>query len=402
MTVNIHTISAAICLIIGFTNCTHHSDQLEGVNRGLTNDSLIADGSFKDVSVDVELMYRFENDSFASELQSRFSDYFSYIANSKEASVFYDAESRAFYKHPEVSQSMALFYDGRFFSVHKPMIIAIYKSGQDTIAKLNFTRIDSAGIATSMATIDFGIKRENDQLYFSNMALINSRNWIERKVGSITYFYPQTHEFSEREAFKMEGFNKELASLFVMQPRKIRYFVCDTYIDAKKLQGFDYEYDMFNINVYGGSSDVGNRIIYSGNGSEYYPHELVHQYIPGWIGTNQINYWFLEGVCTFLGGSRGKDLDWHIDVLKKYIVDHDPDLSDVSKLPLMLDDTTVTAYVIGGLMCKLAYEKGGMDAVKDLMLSGNHDESFYEGINFVLGVDKMDFPSYLMDALEKY
>lgn len=402
MDIKLYTVAAAICLSIGFTNCEHKSDEIREDNTRLTNDTIEKVESVDVVNVGVELMYRFKNDSFASKLQSRFSDYFTRITGSEEVRSFYDEKSQAFYSRPEFPQSINLFYDGRFFSKHKPMIIAIYRQDRDTIAKLNFTRVDTAGVATLMGIIDFGIKVKNNDVYFSSMALINSENWVEKKVNSITYYYPSSHDFSEKEAFKMEEFNKELATLFDVEPREIKYYVCDTYSEIKKLQGVNYEYDMFNMDAFGGSSDIANKIIYSGNGSEYYPHELVHQYVPYWVGTGHINMWFEEGVCTFLGGSRGEDLEWHIGVLKKYIADHNPDLSDVNKLPIMLGHSTGIEYVIGGLMCKLAYEKGGIDAVKDLLLSGNHHESFYDGINFVLGVEKKDFPAYLINELEKY
>lgn len=397
-----YILSATIFLLIAFTSCNNKGNELKDDTTPLTNDTIGHDNGIDGITVDVELMYRFKNDSLASKLQSRFSDYFSRIANSEEVHSFYDTKTKAVFYRPEYPQSMSIFFTEKFFPKHKPMISAIYTQNQDTIAKLNFTRVDTAGIATLMGTINFGIKLTQNEVYFSSMVLLNSENWLERKTNSITYYFPHKHVFSEDIGNEMERFHKEIASLFNMEQKEIRYYICDSYIEVRQLMGFDFEYNMFNMHSSGGLSDIRNGIIYSGNGSEYYPHELVHLYVPFWVGTGKINIWFKEGICTYLGGSRGYDLEWHIDVLKKYITNHNPDLSDVNKLPFMLGDSTGVEYVIGGLMCKLAFEKGGMDAVKDLLLSGDHDGSFYEGINFVLGVERKDFPMFLKNELEKY
>ena len=402
MDIKLYTVAAAICLLIGFTSCYHKSDGLQEDKTQLADDTIVYEEDIHADPVNIEVLFNFNNDSFVIKLKSRFSDYFTRIARTEDVSSFYDQRSLSHFKRPAYPQSLNSFYDGNYFSIHQPMIIAIYRHGQDTIAKLNFTRVDSLGVATPSATIDFGIKYQKDAIYLSNMLLINSENWLERRIGSITYYYPLSHDFSQIEAAKMEGFNNELAILFSLEPRKIRYYICDSYREIERLKGFDFQHDMFDMGEFGGLSDVTNGIIYSGYGSEYYPHELVHHYLPYWLETANINFWFSEGLCTFLGGSQGKDLEWHIEILKEYVYNEKLDLSDLNTLPSMFGDSTGREYVIGGLICKLAYEKGGMDAVKDLLLSGDHDESFYEGINFVLGVEKKDFPEYLMKELEKY
>lgn len=387
-----------IVSILGLLSCQRGGESIDQSDVQQSNEAL--DTAQADSAVHTELMYRFKDDVFAEELQQLFSEYYTRDRDRKDTRSLFDSESQKFMRWPQVSQSLSLFYDGRFFDVHKPMIIAIYTEGNDTIAKLNFTRVDSLDVATSMATVNFGITKSGDQLKLQNMVYLNSRNWETKHVGNIEYRFPKTHPFALETAKKMQEFNLYAAQLFQTEPIEIKYYICESNIELGRLQGFDFKYDMYNMNNSSGLTDVNHNIIYAGNGSEYYPHELVHLYTYKWEGVPRYHEWFDEGLATYLGGSRDQPLEWHLSGLAEWLEQNESvDLSDPFSLPRQINDNTGSMYVIGGLICKLAFEKGGMDAIKKLFLAGPNDEDFYKGIEEVFGVKKEELNDFLRTSL---
>lgn len=355
--------------------------------------------------VDVELMYRFEGEAFPERAKYLFSSYYSATASRQNTTNFYDERSSEFMRYPATSQNLTKFYEPGFFKKHKPMIVAVYPQGQDTIVKLNFIRVDSLSVGTNMATINFGVTEKGGYLFLTNMVLLNSKDWVNNEFGHITYIYPPTHQFSKEKAAKMEDFSQEMATLFEIEPIQFRYFVTNSNIELYRLWGFDYAYDMFNMDTTGGSAAIYSKIIYSGNGTEYYPHELVHLYVSQWLGAehSKSHVWFNEGLATYLGGSRGKSLEWQLAVLKTYLnSEPKPDLSNLFKLKMKIGISTNMDYAIGGLICKLAYEKGGIRALKELLTVGKSNDDFYRGIEMVLGVSKEDFPDFIYREMQKY
>ncbi len=349
-------------------------------------------------TVDVRLMRRFEGEEFPESVRQLFSNYYSAIAQGQGTINFYDEQTLKFMRHPGIFQNLRQFHRPGFFKKDKPMIVAVYPQGSDTIVKLNFVRVDSNGVGTNMATINFGVTEQEGYLHLTNMVLINSRDWVSNESGNITYVYPPSHSFSERTAARMEAFNQRMAALCEIGPVQFRYFITDSDIAVSQLWGFDYAYDMYNMDISGGAVDIYNKIIYSGNGTEYYPHEAVHLYVSEWLGGGwrKAHIWFDEGFATYLGGSRGKSLEWHLEVLKAYLnSEPKPDLSKMFELKMKIGISTNLDYVIGGLICKLAYEKGGMPAIKELLTAGETDEEFYLAVEKVLGVPKEDFGDFI-------
>ncbi len=375
-----------LCLValFVFSQCKHRENESLSENpKDEIPDSTTEDSLQK---VEVELMYRFEGEEFPEKARELFSNYYSAIAQRQNPSNFYDERSTEFMRSPYISQDLNEFFKPGFFKKIKPMIVAVYPQGPDTIVKLNFIRVDSLGIGTNMATINFGVTEKDGYLFLTNMVVLNSKDWVRNEFGNITYIYPPLHQFSQEKASQMEAFNQEMSVLFEMEPMLFRYFITDSWIELAKLWGFDYAYDMFNMDTSGGTAVVTAKIIFSGNGTEYYPHELVHLYVGQWLGTEykKTHEWFNEGLATYLGGSRGKSLEWQLGVLKSYLdSEPKPDLSNLFDHKMKIGISTNLDYVIGGLICKLAHEKGGMSALRDLLTAGESDDDFYSAVETV-------------------
>ena len=111
------------------------------------------------------------------------------------------------------------------------------------------------------------------------------------------------------------------------------------------------------------------------------------------------HYYFHEGYATFVGGSQGHDLSWHIKRNYEYLKDH----ADIDVLSFKGVDAFVgPAYFIGGLLCKMAEEKGGLLLIRKLMTYGPGDEELCRAIRDVFGVNKEDLNSFLRVKLAEY
>ncbi len=108
---------------------------------------------------------------------------------------------------------------------------------------------------------------------------------------------------------------------------------------------------------------------------------------------------FIEGFCTYFGGSRGESFEWHKENLKKHLTQH-PELNLNNLLELRnMDYITDYRYVLGGYFIQLAYENGGANMVKQLLSSGSSDEEFYKALESILGIKKDSLNEYIRTNL---
>lgn len=314
----------------------------------------------------------------------------------------FSTESKQYINIPFFSYHLPDFFSKGAFTKYKPTLLSIYVIENDTIAKVSFNRIDSVGNTNLKAIFNFGLTTINSELKLENMVMVNSDGWIHRKVGTIEYVFPKCHKFSQQNADSMKTFNEKLSKIFNVTSFEIRYFITNNNIELQRLRGIDYLVDLYSLNIRSGLAEPNNGIIYSGNGSEYYPHEMVHLYIREWIGANNYHPWFDEGLATFLGGSRGMSLDWHLKELASYSSMNDLEFTDLLNMQRQVTESTNIEYTIGGLICKLAYEKGGIASVKELFAVGKTDDDFYKGIYNVLGIKRDDLNKYIINELSQY
>ncbi len=167
-----------------------------------------------------------------------------------------------------------------------------------------------------------------------------------------------------------------------------------------RMLGFDfYVGESYNRGA-GGLTDIANRIVYGAGQGERYPHEFVHVYINPFFP--KAHYYFLEGYAALLGGSRGHELSWHMKRMQKYLKDHpDIDLDSLLMFP-QFDSYTDPKYVFGGLLCKLALEKGGLPALKQLFSFGTEENDFYNAVQTVLGIRQQELNQFIRKKLAEY
>jgi hypothetical protein len=197
-----------------------------------------------------------------------------------------------------------------------------------------------------------------------------------------------------------------MSKLFNTLPIKFKYFVCKNIEQVFETMGYQFTADQYTSIQYGAFCDANNSAVYAGNGNEFYPHEVVHLYTASYWGKegNYYHSWFEEGIATLFGGSMGLPLEWHLRKLKIYLEQNpEDDISDISKLSTIPNGEYMSEYIftIGGLICKLTYEKKGMDGLFELLKSGYTDDDFYKAIEKQFKVKKENFNTFLRDELNK-
>jgi hypothetical protein len=238
---------------------------------------------------------------------------------------------------------------------------------------------------------------ENGSYKLCNVLPINTRSWHKEQVGSIKFVFPLDHVFNHALAERMTRFIDSLATPWQLKIEPIEYYFADDIGRVAKALGFDYFAAEGNISGPRGFTDVGNRIIYAGGSDEWYPHEFVHILINPLFPN--INPYFAEGYATLVGGSWGHDLMWHIRRNYEYLKDH----PEIDVLTFKGVDLFVPAhYFIGGLLCKMAEEQGGLPLIRKLMAYGPEDEDLYRAIRDVFGVSKENLNSFLRVKLAEY
>lgn len=332
-------------------------------------------------------------DSETQEVMTLFENYIASAPQENKANPYWNQEEQEKHKHYDFLESefQPSLYMG--FPVH---VLSIQFNDRFCQIKAQFSYCQEDGSPYILATVNYHAKKENGKYKLYNALPYNRKFWKNRKVGLVDFYYPPYHEFNLDKANKLNDFIHEICSNFDVEPTPFEYYLADTYDEIQHLKGFDYYLGM------GGTSKPSGKAtddkVYCGGLGEYYPHEVVHLQIDEHYPNK--HFWITEGLATYLGGSRGQTLEWHLEKTGRYLKDHpEIDLNNMLELT-NLDDETAYHYVLGGLIVKRVCEKGGWELLKDFMNSGTTDDNYYQAIERFLGVKRIQLNEYLREELK--
>lgn len=274
------------------------------------------------------------------------------------------------------------------------LVLSVSKIEESYVIRTMFYKLfpRDSGNVTVINIFQTGARLENGTYKLCNVLPINTRYWKKEQVDSITFIFPPEHQFNRELAERMNRFIDSLAAVWQIPVVPVKYYFADEFDRVAKAVGLDNYPGEGTIGT-GGYTDSKNHIIYAG-GSEWYPHEFVHIHINPLFP--DANGYFLEGYATLMGGSGGHDLSWHLKRNYEYLKAH----PEVDVLTFKGVDLHVMAqYFIGGLLCKLAEEKGGIPMIRKLMSYGKKDEDLYRAIKDVFGIDKEHVNNFLLKAM---
>ncbi|MBL4669430.1 MAG: hypothetical protein JKY30_09235 [Flavobacteriales bacterium] len=243
---------------------------------------------------------------------------------------------------------------------------------------------------------------ENGELKLFNPLEINTKlNFNSTTIGYIKYHYPKCHDFDYELAKKQNDYLIDLSEKFKVNIDTVDYYFANSNTELLKARGFDFLIANSGEEIPSGKADPKNRIVYASGIGEYYPHELIHFLLNPHFPNCHL--WINEGVATYFGMSRGKELGWHLKKLNEHLLEH-PEINLNNMLELKtLDQYTDYRYVLGGLIIKKAFEKGSYELVKKMMNAGKEDTDFYSVIEKYLGIKRQELNIIIRQELkEKY
>ena len=241
-------------------------------------------------------------------------------------------------------------------------------------------------------------KKKDDTFQFYSGTQYYKETLGTQQVGNIQYIVHPEHPFDEAQALKMNQFNQELSKRFELPPLEFDYVVANDTRDLCDVFGLNFFAYSYQPVASGGMADTYNRIIYAGNNSEYYPHELVHLYTSAKY-RGQYHTWIDEGIAAYLGGSTGYKIEWHWEKVRRFLVEQpDYPMNDLTALQTDVPNgeyTTDFRYAIGALICQKILEKEGMAGIFDALQAGRTEEDYFRVLESKLGLKRADFEAYI-------
>lgn len=302
------------------------------------------------------------------------------------------------YKSYDLLKSEGFLSPSLYYFQLNNKILSISKTENDYIIKSAFydrETFDIYAITNVVAT------KINDIFYLTNYQPKLIKDWQTRTVGNIIYHFYPGYQFNKEKAEQANAYLNKICSVFELKPEKINYFICRDCEDIFKVKGFDYVLSMGNGKECGFFDKYNNIIYATAFVGENHQHEITHfinNYFPN------ANELLLTGLSAYWGeqsAHKGKPLLYSVKRVNEYLKSHpEIDLNKPNEF-WKLDEETNPQYVIGAIICDIAFEKGGISILKRFLNNSKSDEEFLLFIEKELKVKKGDLNKTIRQRIEK-
>jgi len=283
-------------------------------------------------------------------------------------------------------------------------LINVYKPDDYYTAQVAYNLYENNENKGLICVYTFAIREENDSLKF--FPIIETYKFKTYKSENITFYNNDTITDETALLDSLDQYNFRLSKLFKVKPLKFTCYKFKDFAEVNQYVGLDVQKN-YSRTENNGYCDAYNKTIFGAFYNLFF-HEVVHIYV-GDQFLSTYHPWINEGLATYLGGSVSMSLENHLKNLAIDLEKHTSyDLNNFLSLDgTFVDNTSKTVYTnykftLGGLICKLAYEKEGVSAIKVLLSSGRTDEELYKTVEKVLGVKRKDLNRYLRSEIIKY
>ncbi len=144
------------------------------------------------------------------------------------------------------------------------------------------------------AILTYYLVQEEGGWKLTNPLRFRSSNWNTKRIGSITYHFPPDHHFNPQQGRQSTFFCKTLCDRLKTDIPEIQYYICNSGDQLGWLLGFDFFFAGYTT----GKAFISCNLLFSGMGSEYYPHEMAHL-----CARQSKNKFIDEGIATYFGGT---------------------------------------------------------------------------------------------------
>jgi len=156
---------------------------------------------------------------------------------------------------------------------------------------------------------------QQEKVLLSRYLDFSTEKWKTVKSESMTYKISPNKTINETEIENQQKDIDKICNFFQCKPISITYYSCVNPKELFEIKGFDYN-PMMYVDKTGGLADYGN-IIFSGNNSEIYTHEIVHIYTSNLFP--KIDKFIDEGIATYIAGSGKYNYEWHRKKFDKFL-----------------------------------------------------------------------------------
>lgn len=337
-------------------------------------------------------------DTSSQQVQSAISFMESYLKDFKDDkkvdfAEYYSDESLKKYEKPD-KIAYSLIGDNPVYIMGQPTLLST-KENNDTIRlKLQFAQCDSSGNISTNFISNHIISINQAKARFLVNLDVNTSSWNETQIRNIRYHYPKYHSFDSSLAYNIIDQVKKLEKDWNLSPEEIDYYFAKTNQEIQKIRGFDFNFYMGGNEVPTGLADVRDNLVFTSGLNEGNFHEIVHIYLNKKYPESPLK----EGIAVYYGGSLGYNLKWHLNKLNAFIKEN-PELEIADPQSFYyLDNETNPQYAIQGLLCHLAYEKGGIEGLKKLMNYKDMEQVYTDYFN----VEEENLNEFLKEEINKY
>ena len=218
-----------------------------------------------------------------------------------------------------------------------------------------------------------------DKVLFSRYLDFTTQKWKTVTKGSLTYRISPNKIINDTEIAEQEKDIDKICNFFQCKPIAITYYSCINPKELFEIKGFDYN-PMMYVDKTGGLADYGN-IIFSGNNSEIYTHEIVHIYANTLFPN--INKFLDEGIATYIAGSGKFDYAWHREKFEKFLTENkDFDFKEhIDPYErLYFEGETSIPYLTAALILEHTKRVYGDKKIIELLKS---EKEFWQALNLV-------------------
>jgi hypothetical protein len=289
------------------------------------------------------------------------------------------------------------FPSNQLLNYYKPTILSIEKEGDYYGIRTIFAadglqgeyRKSNPWCITKLYAV-----QENGEWKLKNALPIITENWNKKTIGKITFIYPPSHNLDEELAKKASRFCDEITEEFQFpQWKPFDFYITKSGDELGKLLNFDFSFAGYTTGI--GMNE--NRMLLSGLGSEFYPHEFIHLIVPD-IDRHGL---MEEGFATWKGGQGGKTFEESANILANEIyLNQTITFTDI--LNKKWGWQYAAFYTTGAIFFKAAYDKGGIVLVKKLLETPNDNEKLIQTICSLFEIEKNEIDIFWRSEVLKF
>lgn len=282
---------------------------------------------------------------------------------------------------------------------YKPTLMEIIPSDNPSmkIIKLAYIGHHATTNENQLKSIyNFMAQIDGEKVFFSKYLDYASRQWASIVKGSVHYKISPNRKANPIQMEEQIKVIENVCQFFNTSPIPITYYSCRNAKEVFEIKGFDYNTMMY-VDSTGGLADFGN-IVFSGQNSEIYSHEIIHLYTQNLFPA--IDKFIDEGIATYLGGSGHHDYAWHRNKLK-FFLDKNPDYKIEEHMDpyerIYFEDQTSIPYLTAALICEMSINKFGKEKLILLLQS---EKDLWTRLNEV-GLTKQNIGLELRKAINQ-